>query len=432
MNINHSFSSTSARRFAIVGILISFFILGTFVPFAYGEWNEESQVDDSSYESGGYDYGNEGSYDFGGGFSGNYGDGYGNSSSGGTSPGGFVDESPTGYSFGGIGVQPTGSKANPAPTDTLTGTNQQVNVNGETIAYNEDLRQWERLGAGGGGDDEAVNFGLQSAGGYTGDNHTYSCVLGLTGPTIFNNQMQQGSGNVTLVGFGLAPSSMSVTRNSTFIGTMTWASGFTDVNSIFLTPGTYTYTATGYVSFDAPVGSPNYCGGEDQRICGYSGVCKEWSRGDSESNPQCIAYWPAQTDTYTCSRTLTITEQTALAPEGETGPEGPSTPGDGTGDGGTGGGTPPNLSIDADPTAVRSGGNADVAWSANEVTSCSLSGPNVSVNETAVPPSTSLGGTVNTGALTEESTYTLSCDATDGSTPTATRTVHVIPKFNEF
>ena len=163
MNTTHSFSSTSARRFAIGGILISFFILGTFVPSVYAGWNEESQVDDPSFSGSGY---TEDSYSF--------------SDSG----------SNSGTSLGPSPSSPTGATGygtyESSQVTEVTSTQPGGTVSTSGDVWNETRERWEREVSGDSGTSgfSVISSGLSGAGGYTGENHTYSCSLALGGPPV--------------------------------------------------------------------------------------------------------------------------------------------------------------------------------------------------------------------------------------------------------
>lgn len=70
-------------------------------------------------------------------------------------------------------------------------------------------------------------------------------------------------------------------------------------------------------------------------------------------------------------------------------------------------GPPPALSLSASPASIAYGGSSTVTWSAQNVDSCSITGPGVSSSQKS--------GTANTGVLTSGATYTLTCQATSGA-----------------
>ena len=79
---------------------------------------------------------------------------------------------------------------------------------------------------------------------------------------------------------------------------------------------------------------------------------------------------------------------------------------------------PTAITLTANPTSVAYGGSSTLTWSAANVTSCSLTGPNsLSASGTS--------GSITTGALTADSTYTLTCTKTSGGTDTRSVTVDV-------
>lgn len=82
----------------------------------------------------------------------------------------------------------------------------------------------------------------------------------------------------------------------------------------------------------------------------------------------------------------------------------------------------PVLSISASPTRVRQGNASTITWSASEVDSCSVSGPSFSAS--------GLSGSQSSGAIQNESTYTLTC-STEGGDESASVTVTLAPSFEE-
>lgn len=82
----------------------------------------------------------------------------------------------------------------------------------------------------------------------------------------------------------------------------------------------------------------------------------------------------------------------------------------------------PVLSISASPTRVRQGNASTITWSASEVDSCSVSGPSFSAS--------GLSGSQSSGAIQNQSTYTLTC-STQGGNESASVTVTLAPSFIE-
>ncbi|MCH7529590.1 hypothetical protein IIB50_00510 [Patescibacteria group bacterium] len=85
---------------------------------------------------------------------------------------------------------------------------------------------------------------------------------------------------------------------------------------------------------------------------------------------------------------------------------------------------PASLSLEASPiNLIRSGTGTIIVWSATDVISCTISGPN-GFNFTTT------SGSQSTGPLTEQSTYTLSCETDTGPVSVGV-TVNVLPVFEE-
>lgn len=80
--------------------------------------------------------------------------------------------------------------------------------------------------------------------------------------------------------------------------------------------------------------------------------------------------------------------------------------------------TNPTLSISANPTRVHSGETSTISWSASQVTSCTVTGPNFS--------GSGLTGSGSSGAIVARSTYTLTCQSAVG-VRTASVTINLIP-----
>lgn len=82
----------------------------------------------------------------------------------------------------------------------------------------------------------------------------------------------------------------------------------------------------------------------------------------------------------------------------------------------------PELTINAVPFLVHSGENSTISWSADEVLSCLVSGPNFDFEGTE-------GEEIATNII-ELSTYTLTCN-TEVGVRTASVAVSIIPVFQE-
>jgi hypothetical protein len=80
---------------------------------------------------------------------------------------------------------------------------------------------------------------------------------------------------------------------------------------------------------------------------------------------------------------------------------------------------PPTVSLAASPSTVSSGGAALLTWSSTNATACNASGG------WSGPLASS--GSQNTGALTADNTYSLTCSGAGGTSPAATATVTVSP-----
>ena len=84
---------------------------------------------------------------------------------------------------------------------------------------------------------------------------------------------------------------------------------------------------------------------------------------------------------------------------------------------------PAELNLEVSDTLVRSGGVTTITWSATEVASCTMTGPN-GFNFTTT------SGSQPTGAITEQSTYTLTCQA-DAGEESVSIIVNILPVFEE-
>ncbi|HEX2792428.1 MAG TPA: CARDB domain-containing protein, partial [Candidatus Paceibacterota bacterium] len=89
------------------------------------------------------------------------------------------------------------------------------------------------------------------------------------------------------------------------------------------------------------------------------------------------------------------------------------------------------VEITASPSRVEQGDTVTLSWTGTNVSgACTVSGGSGSaaVNTSSNPASCTLSGTVTTGAVTTQSTYTVSCPGGQSDTVI----VNVIPKFEEF
>ncbi len=84
----------------------------------------------------------------------------------------------------------------------------------------------------------------------------------------------------------------------------------------------------------------------------------------------------------------------------------------------------PGLSIDASPTSVRSGDGSTISWSATNVDSCLVTGPN-GFSQTGI------SGSAPSGALTQQSVFVITCE-NEGGEISDSVTVTLIPEFEEF
>jgi hypothetical protein len=99
-----------------------------------------------------------------------------------------------------------------------------------------------------------------------------------------------------------------------------------------------------------------------------------------------------------------------------------------SGDGGDGAYIPPepSLNISARPLLVRENQTTTITWTADNVESCTVRGGN------GDGPWYDESGSYDTSPIHGETTYTLTCEADDGSTPTDSVTVRIIPTWQEF
>lgn len=89
--------------------------------------------------------------------------------------------------------------------------------------------------------------------------------------------------------------------------------------------------------------------------------------------------------------------------------------------------TQPNVSISANPDRVNAGDKSTISWTSSLVNSCTVTGPTPNTffsNKTNNP-----GGTKVT--INFQSVYTISCTV-NGTPYSASTTVNILPKFNEF
>jgi hypothetical protein len=77
--------------------------------------------------------------------------------------------------------------------------------------------------------------------------------------------------------------------------------------------------------------------------------------------------------------------------------------------------SPPTVSLNANPTVIATGGSTTLTWSSTNATDCTASGGWTGRVATS--------GTQNTGSLSADSAYSLSCSGPDGTSPVATATV---------
>lgn len=83
----------------------------------------------------------------------------------------------------------------------------------------------------------------------------------------------------------------------------------------------------------------------------------------------------------------------------------------------------PDLNISANPSRVRIGNKSTISWSAVNVNSCAVSGPNFSA--------TGISGSKQTAPIEQQSVYTLICQSDSGPSSKAV-TIKINPDFTEF
>ena len=91
-----------------------------------------------------------------------------------------------------------------------------------------------------------------------------------------------------------------------------------------------------------------------------------------------------------------------------------------------------DISIGSDNHNVWSGEEVTITWSANNVISCNVAGPGVSVTYDPAPGNMANGS--RTVVITADSTFTIECNPLDGSPPTGdsvTVRLKTIPNFEE-
>jgi len=104
--------------------------------------------------------------------------------------------------------------------------------------------------------------------------------------------------------------------------------------------------------------------------------------------------------------------------------------GGGGGTGGTGGGVIANLNLRAVPSLVRSGETTRLFWSAGDVAHCDVTGTNGDGGAGWDTLASPVSGKVS-GAITEQTTYTLSCYTFSDALITDTATVNILPQWSE-
>lgn len=81
----------------------------------------------------------------------------------------------------------------------------------------------------------------------------------------------------------------------------------------------------------------------------------------------------------------------------------------------------------ATPSVVRSGNTSVITWSAQNVDSCTVTEDNAEINDSW----TGANGSKTSGALTQQTIYTLRCTGVDGSQFTDSAKVNIIPVWEE-
>lgn len=85
---------------------------------------------------------------------------------------------------------------------------------------------------------------------------------------------------------------------------------------------------------------------------------------------------------------------------------------------------PPTVTFSVLPTLVAKSGTANVTWSSTNTSSCTVSGSNGD-------SWSGTSGTQTSGAVTGQTIYTLTCTGLDGSAPSKSVTVNIIPNMKE-
>ncbi len=92
----------------------------------------------------------------------------------------------------------------------------------------------------------------------------------------------------------------------------------------------------------------------------------------------------------------------------------------------------PNAYIEAVPDRVAAGATVDVKWSANQISTCTVTRDGTSVwSTTLVSPATSIATTTLSPqpTINKQTTFAISCD---GASASDTVIVNVVPEFEEF
>lgn len=89
--------------------------------------------------------------------------------------------------------------------------------------------------------------------------------------------------------------------------------------------------------------------------------------------------------------------------------------------------TPPEGSLQAQPSVIRLGGVVKVLWSSTDATSCIVEGDN---GDSWTGTSSPIGGRTSS-AITDTTTYTLNCTGDGGSAPEQTVRIDIAPAWKE-
>jgi len=87
----------------------------------------------------------------------------------------------------------------------------------------------------------------------------------------------------------------------------------------------------------------------------------------------------------------------------------------------------PAITLQVTPQLVSAGSRVRITWTSINVTTCSLTENNPNINDTW----TTLNDSKQSSAITEQTVYTLSCVGLDGSRPSISKIVNVIPIWQE-